>query len=82
MSKYNPEKIVTIGPTRNFGNKELRTNKFSIYNIEFLESLDDLAKKLKIIFIISPHPTAEDLPKNIKSLYNLLIICSPIMIFI
>ena len=66
MSKYNPEKIVTIGPTRNFGNKELRTNKFSIYNIEFLESLDDLAKKLKIIFIISPHPTAEDLPKNIK----------------
>lgn len=34
MSKYNSEKIVTIGPTRNFGKKELRTNKFSIYNIE------------------------------------------------
>lgn len=59
-------KIVTIAPTRNFKNKDLISHPFSVYNIEFLKNIDNLGKKLNILFIISLHPTAEDLPSSIK----------------
>jgi CDP-glycerol glycerophosphotransferase (TagB/SpsB family) len=59
-------KIVTIAPTRNLKNKDLISNPFSVHNIEFLKKIDNLGKKLNILFIISLHPTAEDLPSNIK----------------
>ena len=61
------QKIITIGPTRNLRNKELKTNEFSIYNIDFLKNINALAKKLKVLFIISLHPTSEDISFTIKT---------------
>jgi len=59
-------KIVTIAPTRNLRNKDLKGNEFSVRNIQFLIAIDNLAKKLNILFILSLHPTAEDFSSNIK----------------
>lgn len=59
-------KIITIAPTRNLKNKDLKGNEFSVRNIQFLKAIDNLAKKLNILFIISLHPTAENFSSKIK----------------
>lgn len=70
LKEHNVQKIVTLGPTRNLKNKILQTNELSILNVNFLKKIDYIAKKLSILFIISPHPTADDLSSDVKTFIN------------